>query len=74
MPSKIIWISQNTLAEAIHCHPDTVRRYVRRGLLPPYDVDITPRCRRWRLETLKKFPKVSVLVIEYLKHHPDPPL
>ncbi len=52
MDDRVIW--RGELAAMLRVSSECVRRYIKKGKIPPPDVDLSLRTRGWRLSTLRK--------------------
>lgn len=67
MDIKTVIIKPSDIANALRRHTYTVQTWVRKGKLPPYDVQISTRVKGWNYATLNDFDApLTKLVASYL--------
>jgi predicted site-specific integrase-resolvase len=49
---RVIW--RKEMLEILGVCPETLRRWLKTGMFPPPDTDISQKVRGWRLSTLRK--------------------
>ena len=73
MDIKTVIIKPQDIAGTLRRNIYTVQSWVRRGKLPPFDIEISSRVRGWDYSTLNAFdPTLTNLVASYLLNLQEP--
>lgn len=62
------------LAKVTESQPATVHRWVKDGILPPYDLSIGRKFRGWKMDTIRQNnPLLATLIEDYLRDQETAP-